>query len=157
VSLSSVSGGGTVQPWRHRPSTALHVAYPPRQTQPSWNVVGGGTGCVHRGVAQARHCKSHEHRGKGVFTVATPRHITANHQTNHPPPLRRTKQTCNGGGGTEDVRGGVIHAGTESRLSPPLTSLWRRTSTALNVLAYPHPNHTSCPGQKNYIRLTYFR
>ena len=155
MSLSSVSGGGTVQPWRHRPSTALHVAYPPRQTQPSWNVVGGGTGCVHRGVAQARHCKSHEHRGKGVFTVATPRHGTANHQP--PPPSEEPNKRVTGGGGQRMFVVASFMQALKVAYPPPLTSLWRRTSTALNVLAYPHPNHTSCPGQKKYIRLTYFR
>ena len=94
----------------------------------------GGTGCVHRGVAQAQHCKSQP-----------------------PPPLRRTKQTCNGGGGQRMFVVASFMQALKVAYPPPLTSLWRRTSTALNVLAYPHPNHTSCPGQKNYIRLTYFR
>jgi len=64
-------GGGTggVHRGSHRPSTALHVAYPTlhkhstaRPLSPPKNPPfcgmggGGGTGGVHRVVAQARHC-----------------------------------------------------------------------------------------------------
>ena len=89
VSLSLVSGGGTVKPW-----------HPHRKTHPAWNGGGGEQGVFT--VASSKH-------GTAIHLNPPP----------PPPPLRRTKQTCNGGGGTEDVRGGVIHAGTESRLSPP--------------------------------------
>ena len=99
VSLSPVSGGGTVQPWRRRPSTALHVAYPPRQTQPSWNVGGEQV----------------------VFTVASPKHGTANHlNPPTPPPLRRTKHLCNGRrGGTGGVHRGVAQARHCKSQPPP--------------------------------------
>ena len=70
VSLSPVSGGGPVQPWRRHPSTALDFAYPPRQTQPSWNV-----------------------RGEQVmFTVTSPKHGTANH-LNPPTPHDTTNSS----------------------------------------------------------------
>ena len=91
---------------------------PPKNT-PCVEWGGRETGCVHRGVAQARHCKSPEppHTpppseepnirvmggggGQGVITKSSPRHGTPNHQP--PPPLRRTKQTCNGVGGGHGV------------------------------------------------------
>ena len=152
MSLSPVSGGGTVQPWRRRPSTALQVAYPPRQTQPSWNV--GGEQVVFT-VASPKHGTANHLNpptppsppseepnirvmggggGQGVFTVALPRHGTANHQSPPPP------------------RGVFIVASFKQALNvtypPPLTSQWRCTSTALSF-AYPHPNNTSCPGKTN--------
>jgi hypothetical protein len=137
--LRGMGGGGKqvvftlASPTKH--STAIHLNTPPppiRKTKHSCNRGGGGTGGVHRGVAQARHCKS-----------PTP-----------PPPLRRTKHSCDGGGEGVFIMGSFKQ--TLNVAYPPLTKPWRRTNTALNV-PYPHPNHTSCPGNKNYIRLTYFR
>jgi hypothetical protein len=119
------------------------------------------------GVAKARHCtlpfptKKHTLRGMGgggkqvVFTLASPtKHSTAIHLNTPPPPLRRTKHSCDGGGEGVFIMGSFKQ--TLNVAYPPLTKPWRRTNTALNV-PYPHPNHTSCPGNKNYIRLTYFR
>ena len=116
VSLSPVSGGGPVQPWRRHPSTALDFAYPPRQTQPSWNVRGEQ---VMFTVTSPKHGTANHLNpppppseepnirvmggggGQGVITKLSPRHGTANHQP--PPPLRRTKQICNGEGGGHGV------------------------------------------------------
>jgi len=102
VSLSPVSGGGTVQPWRRHPSTALHVAYPPRQTQPSWNV-----------------------RGEQVmFTITSPKHGTANHlNPPTPPPLPRTKHSRNGRrggtGGNHQVAAQARHCKSPTPPPPP--------------------------------------
>ena len=60
---------------------------------------GGETGCVHRGVAQARHCKSPE--------------------PPPPPPLRRTKHSCNGGGGDRGCSPWCCPAGTALQNTNP--------------------------------------
>jgi hypothetical protein len=130
-------GNRLCSPWRRPPSTALQFTLtlpPPPSEKPNIRVIGEGG-------------------GQGVFTVASPRHGTANHQP-PPPPLRRTKHSCDGGGEGVFIMGSFKQ--TLNVAYPPLTKPWRRTNTALNV-PYPHPNHTSCPGNKNYIRLTYFR
>ena len=87
VSLSPVSGGGTVQPWHH----TWHGA---EKKQPSING-GGERGGVHRGIDQTRHytlpippknpslVEYGGGEGQGVFTVASPKHGTAHHL---PPP-----------------------------------------------------------------------
>ena len=93
---------------------------------------GGGTGCVHRGVAQARHCKSHEHRGKGVFTVATPRHGTANHQPPPPPPPPSEEpniRVMGGGGGQGVITKSSPRHGTANHQPPPPL---RRTKQTCN-------------------------
>ena len=105
VSLSPVSGGGTVQPWHH----TWHGA---EKKQPSING-GGERGGVHRGIDQTRHytlpiplknpslVEYGGGEGQGVFTVASPKHGTAHHL----PPPRKTHASWNGGGG------GGVHRG----------------------------------------------
>ena len=96
MSLSLVSGGVTVEPWPHRQSTERHADYPPRKEN-TLRGMGGGTGGVHRGVAQARHCKS-----------PIP-----------PPPIQRTKHSCNGGGGGGGFIGGAFKQELNIAYPPP--------------------------------------
>jgi len=112
--------------------------------------MGGGTGGVHRGVAQARHCTlpipplPPLMSGKDQRCPSTALHV--------PYPTRRTHPSWNGGGD----RGCSPWRRPRTALQvayPPLEkpticvmgvgggrgcSLWRRTSTALHV-AYPPP------------------
>jgi hypothetical protein len=118
----------------------------PRRTHPWWNMGGGGTGGVHRGVAQARHCTPPTPPLKNPHFVEWGGGWGCS-------PWRRPSTTLNVAYPPTNFTVALHKHGTEWRLSPPLTSPWHRASTALNV-AYPHTNQIK---NKTYLFLVIYQ